>query len=270
MLRRACRFPGPFVAAGLMGMLGCSPSGEEPPLTLHEFDCGRLVYESPEAVGFGVRDDETAVRELLVPCYVVDHPDGLLLWDGGLSSDQVDRPFSGQLEALGLSLDSFDYVAFSHMHYDHVGVANEIGSGTLLIQREEFEAAFAEEIEVPGFDPELYEGLIRLDRQLLDGDHDVFGDGRVRILSLPGHTPGHQALFVDLETEGPVVLSGDLYHFRLSREKRIVPVFNVDSLATLQSMDRLEAFLVEEGATLWIEHDLERRLGRGQQSEFHD
>ena len=101
-------------------------------------------------------------------------------------------------------------------------------------------------------------GLEGLERVPLNGDHDVFGDGRVRILSLPGHTPGHQGLFVDLEHEGPVVLSGDLYHFRLSREERIVPTFNVDAEATLRSMDRLEAFLLEAGATLWIEHDLAR------------
>ena len=87
-------------------------------------------------------------------------------------------------------------------------------------------------------------------------NHDVFGDGRVRILSAPGHTPGHQALFLDLAETGPLVLSGDLYHLRVIREHRRVPVFNVDADMTLASMDRIEAFVAEVGATFWIEHDL--------------
>ncbi len=254
----------------LVGLTACTPGESATELRLYEFDCGRLRYDSPEAIGFGVRDDATDVRELFVPCYVIDHPNGHLLWDGGLGSElaetsgwtdggmRLDRPLADRLDEVGFSLDSLAYVAFSHMHFDHVGVANEVGGGILLIQQTEYAAAFADEITVPGFNRSLYDGLEGMERVLLNGDHDVFGDGRVRILSLPGHTPGHQGLFVDLENEGPVVLSGDLYHFRLSREERIVPSFNVDAEATLRSMDRLEAFLLEAEATLWIEHDLAR------------
>lgn len=257
-------------ALALIAATACAPIESVSELRLYEFDCGRLHFESPEAIGFGFRDDATDVRELFVPCYVIDHPDGQLLWDGGLSSElaetrgwtedgtRLDRNLADQLAEVGFSLDSLEFVAFSHMHFDHVGVANEVGGGVLLIQEPEYEAAFADEVDVLGFDPSLYDGLERLERVSLDGDHDVFADGRVRILSLPGHTPGHQGLFVDLANEGPVVLSGDLYHFRLSRRDRIVPAFNVDADATLQSMDRLEAFLRETGATLWIEHDLAR------------
>ena len=246
-----------LMTGAVLGVLGCSGTGEEAELRLHEFDCGRLTFETPSAT-FGISSD--AIQELLVPCYLIEHPDGRLLWDGGLSSDQVERPLVNQFADLGLSFDSLDYVAFSHMHFDHVGVANELESGVLLIQRPEYDAAFADETEVPAFEIALYQGLQRLERQLLDGDHDVFGDGSVIILSLPGHTPGHQALFVDLPETGPIVLSGDLYHFRESRSERIVPTFNVDREETLRSMDRLEAYLEQRQATLWIEHDLERYL----------
>jgi len=249
--------------------------GQTSSLRLYEFDCGRLMYDSPEAAGFGISDDETEVRELFVPCYLIEHPEGRLLWDGGLRSDlavedgwleyegwrmRLDRSLADQLADIGLTYDSIRYAAYSHMHFDHVGAANEAESATVFIQRPEHEAAFAEEIEVPGFDPSLYDRLEDRELVLLDGDHDVFGDGTVRILYLPGHTPGHQALFVDLSGEGPIVLSGDLYHFRISRAKRIVPRWNTGAEATLESMDRLEAFLAETGATLWIEHDLARYL----------
>lgn len=49
--------------------------------------------------------------------------------------------------------------------------------------------------------------------RVIDGDHDVFGDGGVRLILTPGHTPGHQVPFVQLPKTGPVILSGDLYHF---------------------------------------------------------
>ena len=116
---------------------------------------------------------------------------------------------------------------------------------------------FADPPTMPTARPELYVNLRDADTVLLNGDHDVFGDGRVRILSAPGPTPGHQVLFLDLIETGPLVLSGDLYHFQLSREKRRVPTFNVDEEMTLDSMDRVEAFVTEVGATFWIEHNLE-------------
>lgn len=245
----------------------------ESPLKLYVFECGRLRFDT--VTNFGVNDDETDVRELVVPCYVVDHPDGRLLWDGGLPSainyDEEGQDENGwvgnakleytlaeQLVAAGLGFDlsSLDYMAFSHIHYDHVGVANEISGATWLVQRGDYEAAFAEPITVPAVQPELLTNLRDADRLILDGDHDVFGDGRVRLISAPGHTPGHQVLFLDLEWTGPLVLSGDLYHFRISRDDRRVPVFNVDPEMSLQSMDKVEAFVAEQGAMFWIEHDL--------------
>lgn len=242
-------------------------SAVAPSLRLYVFDCGRIRVDALER--FSIEDHETDVRELIVPCYVVEHPDGRMLWDGGLPSSiaeadgwegatRLDRTLASQLADLDLGFDlrSLDYVAFSHMHYDHVGVANEVEGATWLVQGPEYEAMFRESVDVPAAQPELYENLRDAERIILNGDHDVFGDGRVRILSAPGHTPGHQVLFLDLAETGPLVLSGDLYHFRLSRADRRVPTFNVDREMTLASMERIEAFVEEAGATFWIEHDL--------------
>jgi glyoxylase-like metal-dependent hydrolase (beta-lactamase superfamily II) len=237
-------------------------------LKLYIFDCGMLRFDSIES--FSVSDDETNIRDFIVPCYVVEHENGRLLWDGGLPSktadvdgwqgkgmlSRLDRTFSEQLPEIGLDMSSFDYAAYSHMHFDHVGVANEVIGAKLIIQQEEYDAAFADEVTVPGFDPSLYSNLKDAERILIDGDHDVFGDSRVRVISAPGHTPGHQVLFIDLENSGPVVLSGDLYHLAISRQDRRVPAFNVDKAMTLASMDRVEALVEETGATFWIEHEL--------------
>lgn len=237
----------------------------EAALKLYVFDCGHLRIDSP--VIFGIQDDETDVRELITPCYVIDHPDGRMLWDSGLPSSlaetdgwegtqRLDRALAEQLADLDLGFDlgSLDYVAFSHMHFDHVGAANEVMGATWLVQQPEYEAMFA--VTLDEAQTALYENLRTADRVVLNGDHDVFGDGRVRILSAPGHTPGHQALFLDLAETGPLVLSGDLYHFRLSREDRRVPDFNFDEEMTRASMERVESFVAEAGATFWIQHDL--------------
>lgn len=237
-------------------------------LKLHVFDCGVIRFETVE--NFSISNDETEVRDLSVPCYVIEHERGRLLWDGGLPSAtadtegwhgegmllRLDNTFAEQLAGIDLNMGSFDYMAFSHMHFDHVGVANEIQGATLIIQKAEYDAAFADPVTLPGADPLLYSNLKDAERVLIEGDHDVFGDGRVRIISAPGHTPGHQVLYIDLANTGPIVLSGDLYHFALSREQRRVPQFNVDADQTLESMDRVEAFLKETGSKLWIEHEL--------------
>lgn len=262
------------VLACLVLLVGGCGSGEMPDpntladLKLYVFDCGMLRLENVE--DFSVGNNETEVRDLSVPCYVIEHEKGRLLWDGGLPSTtadtegwqgegmllRLDRTFADQLTDINLNMSSFDLMAFSHMHFDHVGVANEVQEARLIIQKAEYDAAFADPVTLPGADPSLYNKLKDAEQLFITGDHDVFGDGRVRIISAPGHTPGHQVLFIDLANTGPIVLSGDLYHFALSRTDRRVPSFNVDADATLASMDRVEKFLEEEGATLWIEHEL--------------
>lgn len=191
---------------------------------LYVFDCGLLSFDDISL--FSVTNDETEVREMFVPCYLIEHDEGRLLWDSGLPIDLA-------------------------------GAANEFAASTLLIQQAEYEAAFQRADEVRGYDPSLFGALEDSERVLLNGDHDVFSDGTVRIIATPGHTAGHQVLLVDLAETGPVLLSGDLYHLEENRAWRRVPTMNVDVEQTLASMDRVERLLEETGATLWIEHNLE-------------
>lgn len=239
---------------------------------LYVFDCGSI--ELAEVSAFGLGNDETAVRTLFVPCYLIEHRGGAgepvrrLLFDAGLPAAvagqgpvtpepgmtlSYERALTDQLEDLGLSPDDIDFVAFSHLHFDHVGSAAAFTAAEQLIQRAEYQAGFVDGL--PVYESHLFEPLAGSPRRLLDGDHDVFGDDSVRLISAPGHTPGHQALLVRLEEPGPVVLSGDLYHFRASRRLRRIPTFNTGPEDTLESMDKVEALLETEGATLWIEHD---------------
>ena len=249
---------------GACGAFGHDESGPR----LYVFDCGMLRFESLEP--FSISNDETDIRDLIVPCYVITHKGKHVLWDGGLPSktadaegwqgegmlSRLDKTLAEQLPSIGLNMRSFDYAIYSHAHFDHVGVANEVVGATLIMQQAEYDAVYRGESRLPGVDLALVENLEDAERVLIHGDYDVFGDGRVRIISTPGHTPGHQSLFIDLVNTGPVILSGDLYHFAISRESRRVPRFNYDAEMTLASMNDLEELAQETGAMLWIEHEL--------------
>ena len=269
-----------FLGIGLTACQQQSDTGAEAPEAsseasgpkLYVFDCGRIRLASVEA--FNLKETDTDVREVAAPCYVVDHPKGQLLWDAGLPSELaavegwVTRPdglssslsetLASQMErmSLGFDLGTLKYVAFSHIHWDHVGASNDVTSGTWLVQQGDYDAAHAEgNLSVPAVQPELLVGIKERPTQVLNGDHDVFGDGTVQLIAADGHTPGHQVLFVDLLETGPVVLSGDLYHFQFSRANRVVPLFNVDAERTLQSMDKVEALVAMTGADFWLQHD---------------
>jgi glyoxylase-like metal-dependent hydrolase (beta-lactamase superfamily II) len=244
-----------------------TPLAAQADVRLYIFDCG--VIGMDDVTQFSLSNDETPVRELFVPCYLIDHDGTQMIWDAGLPDGiagqgnqdggngmtmQMDNSMVENLALVGLTPEDVDIAAFSHMHFDHVGSANLFKNAHLLIQDTEYAAAF-EEPDNPYFQADLYMGLADNERTILTGDHDVFGDGSVVIVSAPGHTPGHQVLLVRLENTGSLVLSGDLYHFAESRELRRAPEFNVDAEQTFESMDKVEALIREEQATLWIEHE---------------
>jgi len=233
---------------------------------LYVFDCGSITLDSLEM--FGLREGESDVRELFVPCYLIEHDKGLLLWDGGLPQAiaEADGPVSGegsvmrydrwlvdQLADMKIEPVDVTYAAYSHLHFDHAGVANAFAGSNVLMQQAEWDAAFG---EGGGFvDTTLFDGLEGTPVNFINGDHDVFGDGSVKLISAPGHTPGHQVLLVNLENTGKILLSGDLYHTRANRKLQRVPTFNTDAEQTLASMKKVEQLLATTGATLWIEHD---------------
>ncbi len=89
------------------------------------------------------------------------------------------------------------------------------------------------------------------------GDKDVYGDGSVVMLSMPGHTPGSYALLVHLAKTGPVLLSGDIVHFEEQFKNDGVPPFNTDRSQSLASMDRLHHMAKTLNAILVVQHDAE-------------
>ncbi len=249
--------------ASLLLLLSCQVQAGP---RLYVFDCGLIKLDNLEL--FNLKADESPVRQLFVPCYLVEHAKGRLLFDGGLPKNVADseepvaieggsliyrRWIVDQLADMGLAPADIDFAAYSHLHFDHAGAANAFVESRILMRQGEWDAAFGDDAGF--FDTSLFDRLADSELTFVDGDYDVFGDGSVQLLFTPGHTPGHQLLMVKLENTGQILISGDLYHTRANRDLRRVPTFNANAQQTHESMDRVEQLLATTGATLWIEHD---------------
>jgi glyoxylase-like metal-dependent hydrolase (beta-lactamase superfamily II) len=228
-------------------------------------DCGTLVYNRPE--DYQLTREEVADTNMSVPCFLVIHPKGILLFDTGLSDRLVGRPLwenvdggygqikfttlRGQLADIGVAPADITYLAISHSHWDHVGNANDYAGSIWLTQKAELDFMFAHGANSTYI--ELYSALAHARKEVFVGDHDVFGDGTVILKFTPGHTPGHQALYVNLARTGGVVLSGDLWHYAEERTLHRMPK-EEESTGTAQSREMIERFLREKNAQLWIGH----------------
>lgn len=275
-----------LAAAFLLTAIACSPQGPNSPaerrdpvttgMKLYVFDCGTLHVDPAR---FRLKREEVATTDLSVPCFLIAHPQGRLIWDPGAVPDPEWTPtgaevahqvllsdgskrdvtlrkhLTPQLAEAGYAPADITHLAFSHYHYDHTANANTFAGATWLVRQVERDAMFAE--TPPGVArPTTYSALKTSKTIIIDSDeHDVFGDGTVILKLAAGHTPGHQVMYVKLPKTGPIVLSGDLYHFPEARTLKRVAVFDVDQNQTPISRDAVEAFLTKTGAQLWIQHD---------------
>jgi N-acyl homoserine lactone hydrolase len=179
-------------------------------------------------------------------------------------------PLDAQLAAAGYAASDITYLSLSHYHWDHVANANAFAGATWLVRPVERAAMFPTPAPEPP-QPSNFARLQNSKTMLITGsDHDVFGDGTVVIKSSPGHTPGHQVLYVKLATTGGVVLSGDLYHYAEERTLNRLPTTDFDQQQTQRSRDALDAFLKQSGAQLWIQHDLRAHAKLKKAPAFYD
>ncbi len=246
---------------------GCArPAGPR----LYVLDCGDIKPMDPAL--FGLKKEEIAGdAHFVTPCYLVVHPKGALVWDVGQVPDaqipddgtevvvqdilKAKHKLLPQLAALGYTPANVDFLAMSHYHLDHTANANLFAGSTWIVQQAEYDAMFGDK-QLAIRDSSTYDKLKDAKKILLHNeDHDVFGDGTVIIKTAPGHTPGHQMLFLRLRHFGPLLLEGDLYHIPEERTLDRVPTFDFDAAMTRATRVKTEAFLKETGAQMWIQHD---------------
>ena len=251
------------ILVGAMLLFGCS--NDSAAVKLYTMDCGSITM-SPNSLDNSDSFDPEERRYLPVPCYLIRHPRGDMMWDTGLPDGFKDHPVEGpdykmwvqttlksQLDEIGVPPSDVEYLALSHSHLDHAGNADLFSSSVWLVSPAEVAFAktdFAKHLGIVS--PFDFRGI---EHELVNQDnYDVFGDGSVLLVKTPGHTGGHMSLLVNLKNAGPLLFTGDLYHFRESRDKRLVPDFNYNVERTHASMDKFEALAEETGARVIIQH----------------
>ncbi|HEX8194315.1 MAG TPA: N-acyl homoserine lactonase family protein [Allosphingosinicella sp.] len=237
-------------------------------LSLYRLDCGSFTINQYGAFFSDTFQYPPGPKEIVGSCYLIRHGDRYLLWDTGLTDALVGNPMSNaaqtlrlnrsiadQLRQIGVRPEQIEFVGISHWHFDHTGQARHFPQARLLVGRGDLDLLRA----TPPASPDSATALAHWltgggEVTETRGDHDVFGDGRVVMLRMPGHTPGHSALLVRLAS-GPVLLTGDLYHFTEQVANRGVPPFNHDRADTLASMDRFDRIARNLRARVIIQHE---------------
>lgn len=237
-------------------------------VALARLDCGN----EPTPVSVASFSDTFAHPDLKLPltysCYLVRHGDRYLLWDTGNALDGApEAPKASLVELIkrmGVATDAIEFVGVSHHHLDHTGQLASFPKATLLVGRGDWELMSSAQPPA-GMPPEEF--AMRQARlapwisggakvQPLTGDRkDVFGDGSVVMISLPGHTPGHHGLLVRLEEMGYVLLTGDVTHFHENYANDGVPTWNANRADSLASLDRFKKIAGNLNATVIIQHD---------------
>ena len=257
-----------FALASLMSGCGSMASPSAGGVQrLYVLYCGeaQIPDVSPWSPGFNVGQSAVFSDN----CYLIQHGRDWMMWDSGYPDSLADRPegivgprsralrtktLASQLAEIGVAPSQ------SATSRSRTRTATTSATATCSLRRRSTSrrrnTTRPSAPSLPSTaSPGTYDRL-RADRVVrLEGDFDVFGDGSVKILSTPGHTPGHQSLLVRLPKTGAVVLSGDAAHFRENFMLRRVPGFNYNVEQSRQSMDKLDSVVKAERAQLWINHD---------------
>jgi len=206
-----------------------------------------------------------------IPSFLIAHPKGRIIFDTGLhrelqtSSNRIGelakifqvhyRPgeeLGARLRAHQVDPERIDYMINSHLHFDHVGGNADLPNTKWIIQRREWDAAADPEIaRRNGYNRRDFDLGHQL--QLIDGEHDLFGDGAVVCIPTYGHTAGHQSLRVRLDN-GEVVLTADSCYMRKVLEEMVLPPFADNFDAMRQVIERFRV-MERTGTRLIFGHD---------------
>jgi glyoxylase-like metal-dependent hydrolase (beta-lactamase superfamily II) len=278
------------LSCAALALAGAGCSHVEPTVVsgtprLYILDCGTIAPMDPTLFGLTAGEVNREIN-FVTPCYLVVHPKGTLIWDVGQVPDRdipddgtevvqqnilkATRRLTSQLAALGYQPQDITYIAMSHYHVDHTANANLFAGSTWIVQQAEYDIMFSD-AQVGIRDPGTYKDLRNAKRITLNNaDHDVFGDGTVIIKTAPGHTPGHQMLFLKLAHFGPLLLEGDLYHVPEEKTLDRVPTFDFDAAITRATRKKVDEFIQQTGATMWIQHDPPTNAALKKAPDYYD
>jgi N-acyl homoserine lactone hydrolase len=255
-----------LIAALFSTFTPTAQSATAAPVKLWRLDCGEIQVDDLNEYSDTFAYPGQSKR-FTVSCYLIQHGTSYMLWDTGLSQDDLGRPLQGpnatgetlakllpeQLAQLRIDPKQIEVIGISHYHYDHMGQAKLFPQAKLLLGKGD--AQVLRTPDNPRAKPLAHwiNGGGKIEE--INGDKDVFGDRSVVMLDLPGHTPGHHGLLVKLARTGYVLLSGDAAHFRENYVNNGVPIFNFDRAQTLASLERFKSIEKNLRATVIIQHE---------------
>ncbi|HXD53449.1 MAG TPA: N-acyl homoserine lactonase family protein [Solirubrobacteraceae bacterium] len=218
------------------------------------------------AVVYGQGEDPEERIRFPVPSYLIETDEERILIDAGLHPDAVADPeaFYGRPEAgifgleqerditVQIDLATLTKIVVTHLHFDHVGALTLLPESVpIVMQRREWEAGRdAGAIARNFLYPRDYEALQERRLTLVDGDHDLLGDGSVELLLTPGHTPGHQSVRIGER----LVIGADVGHYARTLDDLRFPAFGEDREAQASSAARLRG-IRDAGVTVLPGHD---------------
>jgi len=253
-------------------------------MKMHLLSGGRLRMRRATYYPGAAREE---MVDLPVSCTLLKHPQGLVLFDTGchpsVLTDAEARWGSlarfmtpvfteqdtliSQLPLAGVAPGDIDVVVCSHLHPDHCGCNVFFPRATVMAQRQEVAAARADNAMAQGYLAVEWELANRLEQ--LDGERDLFGDGRITLLPMPGHTPGMMVAHVVLDRDGAFVLASDAVAVRAHLDERFTPknTWNTElAMASIEAIARLQS----DGATVLCGHDEQQWAGVRTGAEFYD
>jgi N-acyl homoserine lactone hydrolase len=216
--------------------------------------------------------EPTETVEMPVSCILLKHAQGNVLFDTGCHPDvalnpearwgglvrvmtPIMRPNENvltSLQAVGVSPDDIDVVICSHLHPDHCGCNQFFRKAKFFIHARELAAAKAPDAEKMGYFRADWDHPV--DIEAVDEEMDIFGDGTIRLVLLPGHTPGTMGALVRLKRDGMFLLAADSLSLRGNLDQGIVPKNTWDREQCLRSFERIRE-IEREGAAIICGHD---------------
>ncbi|MGQ9600803.1 MAG: N-acyl homoserine lactonase family protein [Anaerolineae bacterium] len=261
-------------------------------MKLYMFECGILKSQKhlfTMGRGVGVPFD------VPVPFFLIEHKDAKVLYDTGnaleVARDKIkhwgagtvaaydpimteDQYVVNQLAKLGITPQQITHVVFSHLHLDHAGGTGAFPNATYYVQRAEMQYAYV---------PDFYQraAYIRADFDkpylnwyLLEGHledfYDLLGDGKIKIVFTPGHTPGHQSLLVDLDNWGPTLLTGDSIYTTEILNEDVLPGLVYSPPDCVKSIKKMRNLQRVHGVRIITGHDPDSWATLKKAPEYYD